>query len=324
MHHAAASSRCGGRRVRRVLHWICCEEPSLGPALPNSFQVRIIQCSDPKFGIFLKSFREICDMCKRPCQTLASSSIVGGMKLKILPAAFLFGVMSWASGQITHGLRFDGTGRLQWTYIVENDGATITASTATGAVTIPSVLGGYAVKRVAEGIFGYGNTSVTSVVIPNSVTSINGAFENCTGLTSAGIPDSVTTIGVSAFRDCTGLTNVSIPDSVTSIGAYAFAGCNGLSSVSIPDSVTSIGAKAFQGCTALTSVSIPDSVTSIEFAAFFGCPNLKEVNIPLRFLSVLAQIFDPEVASRLMIQLQEEANPPWWKRILRIFQPQPT
>ena len=237
-------------------------------------------------------------MCKQPCQTLASSSIVGGMKLKILPAAFLFGVMSWASGQITHGLRFDGTGRLQWTYIVENDGATITASTATGAVTIPSVLGGYAVKRVAEGIFGYGNTSVTSVVIPNSVTSINGAFENCTGLTSAGIPDSVTTIGVSAFRDCTGLTNVSIPDSVTSIGA-----------------------KAFQGCTALTSVSIPDSVTSIEFAAFFGCPNLKEVNIPLRFLSVLAQIFDPEVASRLMIQLQEEANPPWWKRILRIFQP---
>ena len=198
------------------------------------------------------------------------------MRLATLPLVVLLAMVSWASGQITHGLRFDGTGRLQWTYIVENDGATITASTATGAVTIPSVLGGYAVKRVAEGIFGYGNTSVTSVVIHNSVTSINGAFENCTGLTSAGIPDSVTTIGVSAFRDCTGLTNVSIPDSVTSIGAYAFAGCNGLSSVSIPDSVTSIGAKAFQGCTALTSVSIPDSVTSIDATAFEGCsPKLR-------------------------------------------------
>ena len=189
------------------------------------------------------------------------------MRLVTLPLVVLLALVSWASGQTTSG---------QWTYM--DSGTTITASTANGAVTIPSVLGGYAVKRVAEGIFGYGNTSVTSVVIPNSVTSINGAFENCTGLTSAGIPDSVTTIGVSAFRDCTGLTNV----------------------------------------------SIPDSVTSIEFAAFFGCPNLKEVNIPLRFLSVLAQIFDPEVASRLMIQLQEEANPPWWKRILRIFQPQPT
>ena len=33
----------------------------------------------------------------------------------------------------------------QWTYIVENGGATITRSTATGDVTIPSVLGGYAV-----------------------------------------------------------------------------------------------------------------------------------------------------------------------------------
>jgi len=276
-------------------------------------------------------------------------SIVGGMKLKILPAAFLFGVMSWASGQITDGLRFDRTGRLQWTYIVENDGATITASTATGAVTIPSVLGGYAVKKVGWGsapaIFGYRNTSVTSVSIPNSVTSIgdgafvnctgltsvsipnsvksigNMAFQSCTGLTSVIIPDSVTSIGGSAFHGCTGLTSVSISNSVTSIGKWAFCGCSGLTSVSIPDSVTSIGDGAFSGCTGVTNVSLGNSVTSIGDGAFFGCPNLKEVKIPLRFLSVLAQIFDPEVASRLMIQLQEEANLPWWKRILRIFQP---
>jgi hypothetical protein len=91
--------------------------------------------------------------------------------------------------------------------------------------------------------------------------------------------------------------------------------------VSIPDSVTNIGAQAFAGCTGVTNVSLGNSVTSIGDGAFFGCPNLKEVKIPLRFLSVLAQIFDPEVASRLMIQLQEEANLPWWWRILRILQP---
>ena len=216
-------------------------------------------------------------MCKRPCQTLASSSIVGGMKLKILPAAFLFGVMSWASGQITHGLRFDGTGRLQWTYIVENDGATITASTATGAVTIPSVLGGYAVEKVGNGnpaIFGYGNTSVTSVSIPNSVTSIGDyAFSDCTALTSVSIPDSVTSIGRSAFYGCTELTSVVIGNGVTSIEDYAFSDCTKLTSVVIGNSVTSIGDYAFSDCTELTSVIIPDSVTSIGGSAFKGCPS---------------------------------------------------
>ena len=77
-------------------------------------------------------------------------------------------------GQVTEGL---------WTYIIENGGVTITASTATGAVTIPSELGGSAVKKVGDGsapIFGWPNTSVTSItissiIIPNSVTSI-GSF----------------------------------------------------------------------------------------------------------------------------------------------------
>ena len=74
-----------------------------------------------------------------------------------------------------------------WTYFVENGGATITASTATGAVTIPSVLGGYDVKKVGNNwppVFGYPNDSVTSITIPNSVTSIgNSAFQGCFSLT---------------------------------------------------------------------------------------------------------------------------------------------
>jgi hypothetical protein len=73
------------------------------------------------------------------------------MRLATLPLVVLLAMVSWASGQI-----YDHEGNLrsvafgQWTYIVENDGATITDSTATGAVTIPSVLGGYAVKKVGS------------------------------------------------------------------------------------------------------------------------------------------------------------------------------
>ena len=126
----------------------------------------------------------------------------------------------------------------QWTYIVEEGGATITASTATGAVTIPSVLGGYSVKKVGKNwtpIFRLGNTSVTSITIPNSVTSIgSAAFSDCIGLTSITIPNSVTSIESQAFSNCIGLTSVIIPISVTSLREYAFEGCTTLSSVYLP------------------------------------------------------------------------------------------
>ena len=77
------------------------------------------------------------------------------------------------------------------------------------------------------------------------------AFSGCSGLTSVTIPNSVTTIGYGAFEGCSGLTSVTIPNSVTSIGSCAFEGCSGLTSVTIPNSVTSIGDRAFSGCKSL-------------------------------------------------------------------------
>ena len=151
---------------------------------------------------------------------------------------------------------------------------------ASGELVIPDTIEGKPVINIGGAAF-WGCASLTSITIPDSVTSIGGAaFSYSKSLTSITIPDSVNTIGERAFSDCRSLTSITIPDSVTSIGRKAFSYCTKLTSITIPDSVTSIGSGDFYGCTSLTSITIPNSVTSIEFNAFLRCTNLTSITIP--------------------------------------------
>jgi hypothetical protein len=142
----------------------------------------------------------------------------------------------------------------------------------TGNVVIPSTVtkNGVTYTVTAIGDYAFSRCPVTSVTLPNSITSIErNAFQNCTSLTSITIPDNVTKISLQAFEGCTALSEVNLGNGLLTIGPWAFMSCTSLTSFEIPASVTTIGGSAFNGCSALTSVTCwattPPTITSYTF-----------------------------------------------------------
>ncbi|MBR5531821.1 MAG: leucine-rich repeat protein, partial [Bacteroidales bacterium] len=79
-------------------------------------------------------------------------------------------------------------------------------------------------------------------------------FSGCSGLTSITIPNSVTTIEGYAFSGCSGFTSITIPNSVTTIGSSAFYGCSGLKELRIDSGENSLS---------ITNGSISSSIETL-------------------------------------------------------------
>jgi hypothetical protein len=126
------------------------------------------------------------------------------------------------------------------------------------------------------------STGSYEITITDCLTSIQGDFAVPSYIENA----PVVVIADSAFENCAGLTSIKLPDTLREIKSnFAFRGCTGLKSVEFGNGLIAIGGEAFENCVSLTDVVIPDSVTrsystsGLEGKAFKNCTSLEHVVI---------------------------------------------
>lgn len=156
---------------------------------------------------------------------------------------------------------------------------------------------------IPETVTSGGNTyTVTSIghyrITKNDLSSLNtamtgaqGAFLNCTGLTSVTLPKTIKKISQEAFKGCKKLTSINLPEGLEEINENAFYGCSSLDNVKLPNSLKFLKKGAFGDCTSLSEIILPwnlDETTVNETEIFMGCTGLKlavvcsPVNLPAR------------------------------------------
>ncbi len=167
--------------------------------------------------------------------------------------------------------------------------------TYTGDIDIPSTVrrGITTYTVTAIGSWAFVNCTLTSVIIPSSVTRIEErAFGYCANLESVTIPDEVTTIGQMAFYECSSLPSITLPSNLSIIDDYLFYNCKNLKNVTISDELTSIGERVFYNCASLEEIIIPDKVTSIGRGTFWFCSNLKSITFGASIASIGTSMFE--------------------------------
>lgn len=185
-------------------------------------------------------------------------------------------------------------------------------SLLTGSIVIPSTVTHngtvYTVTTIAS--FGFCSTNYTSIVIPNTVHTLEiGAFSGSLSLTSIDIPSSVLHIANYVFQNCPALASVTFNGYVNTIGDEIFGGDAALTSVVLPDSCGLVGNIPFVGCTGLTQpvynhthfmympqefsgeYTIPDGIQSICGRVFEDHQGLTGIQFPSSVTSIFWKAF---------------------------------
>lgn len=122
--------------------------------------------------------------------------------------------------------------------------------------------------------------AMTSVVIPDSVTTIGARAFYDSALTSITISNGVTSIGNYAFGK-TGLANLVIPDSVTSLGSGSILEMPNLTTLEIGTGLATIGGYTIHTCSALTTLIMRNTTPpTLQTNAIYNCGNLADIYVP--------------------------------------------
>jgi hypothetical protein len=139
------------------------------------------------------------------------------------------------------------------------------------------------IKNFAEGTFNvYNSDGITiskAIKVSATKTIGEGAFYNCTGLTTTSFPQGIEEIGTGAFYGCEKLAAIDVQATTETIGYGAYYGCKAAETVTLNAGIKEIGDYAFYGCEAFTTLTIPSTVTSIGSSAFYKCDGLTSLTI---------------------------------------------
>jgi hypothetical protein len=158
------------------------------------------------------------------------------------------------------------------------------------------------------GVQAFAHNQLATVTLSNSMTSIASVSFAYNKLTSIIIPSSVTTIENSAFV-YNKLASLNIPSSVTTISTGAFR-ANDLTSLSIPNTVTSLGVYAFES-NQLTSLTLGCGVASLT-SELFAINKLKDVSIPDCVTSIDPATFFGQNPWGGIIDTEDDPAHDWW------------
>lgn len=142
---------------------------------------------------------------------------------------------------------------------------------------LETVILGNKVKKI-EG-FVFGHTAIKSIVIPNSVTSIEySCFNDCKQLEKLKLSDNITVLPSNFIYGCKNLTSLDLPKSLKRIRNNAFSGCH-LEKIILPNSVNKIGKYAFSYVRHTKEIKLPNSLKYIRDELFYECNSLEKITI---------------------------------------------